>query len=225
MAKPIIIFDLDGTLAQTAIDLLDSLNFCLQEKGYKTADLDDLHQFLGQGGRVMIQRALSEQNIAFDDAMLDEMVAIFLKHYKAHIPGKTTYFPGAREAVKRFEDAGFLTAICTNKFEEAAKRIINAIDPQNHYSAICGGDSFAWRKPDGRHILSTIEAAAGDPKHAVMIGDSAADINAAKSAGIPVIAVDFGYTNVPVSQLAPNHIISHFDKLIPELVNSILASQ
>lgn len=223
MSKPIVVFDLDGTLAQTAIDLLDSLNFVLQEKGYKTASLTDLHQFLGQGGRVMIERALNDQNVAFNDAMLDDMVAIFLKFYKAHIPGKTCYFPGAQAAVAQLEQAGFLTAICTNKFEEAAKRIIAAIDPKNSYAAICGGDSFPWRKPDGRHILSTIESAGGDPKRAIMIGDSAADIKAAKSAGIPVIAVDFGYTDIPVSQLSPNHIISHFDELTPELINSFLA--
>lgn len=223
MSKPIVVFDLDGTLAQTASDLLDSLNFCLKENGYKTANLNDLHQFLGQGGRVMIKRALNDQNV--EDALLDRMVAQFLKHYKAHIPGKTSYFPGVAQALLRLTQAGFLTAICTNKFEDAAKRIIAAIDPNNNYSAICGGDSFAWRKPDGRHILATIALAQGDARQAIMVGDSQADINAAKSANIPVIAVDFGYTDVPVAQLSPDYIISHFDDLTPELVGQLLNKQ
>jgi len=202
-SSPIIVFDLDGTLVHSAPDLLDSLNHSLTLGGYQPVTLSDLNRFVGQGGQILVERALTKQNIDITTAPVAFLLKSFLDHYSANIPGKTRYFDGVDEALDILTEQGFLLSVCTNKTERLAKELLDEIEQKRRFSAICGGDSFAWRKPDGRYILSTIEEAGGNPTRAIMVGDSAADIDAAKSAGIPVIAVDFGYTDIPVTHLNP----------------------
>jgi len=226
--KAILVFDLDGTLAATAPDLLDSLNYCLEKQGIKAVSSPDLSQYIGHGGRAMIEQALRQHNIAPDPALIEAMLTDFMAYYAANIPGQSHYFKGVAEVLSQFSAKGFLLAICSNKAESLAKKLVNALNENLKtplpFAAVCGGDSFAWKKPDPRHIFSVIEQAGGDPARAVMIGDSAPDIMAAKAAKIPAIAVHFGYSDIPVEQLGADIIISSYAELTPELVEKLIAA-
>jgi len=222
MTRPTIVFDLDGTLVDTAPDLLASLNHCLDLAGLKRAEPAELRRFVGMGGRVMIERAFAAQRRDLASGQLDELLGVFLDHYTANMPGESRPFQGAVEAVDRFARAGFTAAICTNKYERLSVTLITALGLSERFATICGQDTFAFRKPDPRHLLETIARVSGSPERAVMIGDSRTDIDTAKAAGIPVVAVDFGYTDQHVSMFEPSVVISHFDELTTEMVDGLL---
>lgn len=224
MTRPTIVFDLDGTLVDTAPDLLDSLNHCLRDADLKPVDETRIRRFIGFGGRVMIERAFAAEGRSLDDAELDRLLAIFLEHYTANIPGRSHPFPGVAETLERFADAGWLMAVCTNKYENLSQRLIGALGLEPQFSAICGQDTFAFRKPDPRHLTATIELAGGNPARAVMVGDSRTDVDTAKAAGIPVVAVDFGYTDRPVEEFEPSRVISHYDELTLGLAEQLMAA-
>lgn len=224
MKKSILVFDLDGTFAHTAPDLLDSLNHCLALQDLPQVDPKDLMRYVGHGGKVMIERALAARGRKIDANALDAMMAGFLLHYEANMPGKTQAYEGVLDAMARFTDAGYIHAICTNKYEVMSKKLLSALSLADRFEVICGQDTFPWKKPDPRHLIDTIDAAGGIRDRAVMIGDSVTDIDTAKAAGIPVIAVDFGYSDRPVKEYEPSHIISHFDELTIELVERLLKS-
>lgn len=224
MTKPIVVFDLDGTLVDTAPDLLDSLSHSLGAGGARLANTTGLRSYVGHGGRVMIERAFAAQNKVLAPEEHDRLYAVFLDHYGSNMPGKSQPYPGVIEAVERFSKADFLMAICTNKTEGFSQRLINALGMERHFAAICGQDTFTFRKPDPRHLISTIEMAGGDPGRALMVGNSRTDIDTAKAAGIPVVAVDFGYTDRHVREFEPSRIISHFDELTVGLAERLIAS-
>jgi phosphoglycolate phosphatase len=220
--KPIIVFDLDGTLVDTAPDLLDSLNHSLAAGGAQLTDTKGFHQFVGHGGRVMIERAYAAQKRMLDTAEHDRLFALFLEHYGKNIPGQSKPYPGVPEALSRLTAAGYLLAVCTNKTEEFSKRLLQGVGIANRFAAICGADTFAFRKPDPRHLLETIRLAGGDARNAVMVGDSQTDIDTAKAAGVPVVAVDFGYTDRHVREFGPSRIISHFDELTVAMCEDLM---
>jgi len=227
--KPILVFDLDGTLVETKEDLLDALNFCLQKQGIEAISLSELAQYIGHGGEAMLRHALQQAGKQESPAIIQQMLLDFYNYYAEHIPGKSHYFKGLLPALQRLRAHGFIFAICTNKTIGLAEKLIPALNKQagiaNPFAAICGGDSFAWKKPDGRHILSTIAEAGGDPQRAIMVGDSAPDMGAAHNAGIPAIAVSFGYSDVPLKELRPTVIIDSYDELTPELADKLLAAK
>lgn len=221
MLKPIIVFDLDGTLVDTAPDLLESLNHCLKSGDLPEVDPEKLRRYVGHGARFMINRAYKANGKELSDQELDEQVALFLEHYSSNMPGAACVFPGGMDAIERFSGRGYRLAICTNKYEGLSVKLLESMGIADRFVAICGSDTFSFRKPDPRHLTETIRRAGGDPDRAVMIGDSRTDIDTAKAAGIPVVAVDFGYTDVPVSVLGPNRIISHFDELTLSMVEQL----
>jgi phosphoglycolate phosphatase len=122
-------------------------------------------------------------------------------------------FAGVEDALAHFSGRGHRLAVCTNKMEEHSVRLLEALGVADQFDAICGRDTFAWAKPDARHLTLTIEKAGGDPRRAIMVGDSRTDIDTARAAGLPVIAVDFGYTDVPVLQLGPDRVVSRYRDL------------
>ena len=224
MTRPIIVFDLDGTLIDTAPDLLDSLNHSLAAGEIPAVDEAGFKRFVGHGGRVMIERAFAARQKALAGDEHDRLLKLFLDHYTANIPGKSRPYPGVIEAIARFEDAGFLVAVCTNKYEANSLALIEALGLTKHFRAICGQDTFAFRKPDPRHLYETIARAGGDRHRALMVGDSQTDIDTAKAAGIPVVAVDFGYTDRHVREFEPSAVISHFDALTLDLAERLIAA-
>ncbi len=224
MSAPIIVFDLDGTLVDTAPDLLDSLNHCLATVDMEPVKSEDINRIVGFGSRVMIERAFALRQRHLAEGQLDALQAIFLDHYTANVPGRSKPFPGAIKAIERFQAAGYTTAVCTNKLEGMSLSLLEALGVIGHFKAICGGDTFPMRKPDPGHLLRTIAMAGADPERAVMVGDSRTDIDTAKAAGIPVIAVDFGYTDRHVSAFEPSRVISGFDELTVEMAESLIAA-
>ncbi len=222
--KPIIVFDLDGTLVDTAPDLLDSLNHCLSIFGLKSVDPESLRRYVGQGGRVMIERAFAAQQHQVDETGLNGLVDEFRAHYAAHMPGRSSFFPGALEAMDLFASSGYQLAVCTNKYEELSVKLLTSMGEASRFAAICGADTFAWRKPDPRHLIETIARAGGNRDQAVMVGDSRTDIDTAKAAGIPVVAVDFGYTDLPVQHYEPSRVISHYDEFTPDMAGKLIAA-
>ena len=221
---PILVFDLDGTLADTARDLIATLNILLQREGLPPVGHDAARYLVGAGARALIERGFKLAGASLDLREADRLVQEFLAHYQSHIADETRLFPGAESALKRFADAGFILAICTNKPEGLARLLLEKLSAAEYFSAICGRGSFEVHKPDPRMLHLTIERAGGDPSRAIMIGDSKTDIDTAKNAGAPIIAVDFGYTDAPIATLEPDRVISHFDEL-GEAVHGLLASE
>ncbi len=224
MPSPIIVFDLDGTLVDTAPDLLESLNHSLDAGGATLADLHGFHQYVGQGARIMIERAYAAQQKALLAEEHDRLFSLFLDHYDSNIPGRSQPYPGVIVALDRLAQAGFLLAVCTNKPESFSRKLLAGLGMTASFAAICGADTFAFRKPDPRHLTETIAMAGGDAARAVMVGDSRTDIDTAKAAGIPVVAVDFGYTDRHVREFEPSMIISHFDELSVSLCEKLIVT-
>lgn len=222
MSNKIAVFDLDGTLVHTAPDLLDALNHSLSFAGLQPMRAEGFGRELGSGGRAMIESAHHAQNRPLSPDGLEDIYTRFLDHYAANIPGKSQPFPGVLKALDALHDDGFLLAVCTNKPERMALNLIEGLGLSDRFGAICGADTFAYSKPDPRHLLDTIAKAQGDRERSVMVGDSRTDIDTAKAAGIPVIAVDFGYTDRHVSFFDPSVVISHFDELTVDLVQRLI---
>ena len=219
---PLVIFDLDGTLAETAGDLMGALNAVLGMDGIAPLPVDQARSLLGAGGRALIERGYAVSGRALDKARLEELFGVFLAHYEAHIADHSTLFPGVSEALDALEKEGFAFAICTNKMERASRKLLKALGVDGRFKAICGQDSFGFFKPDARTLPAVVAAAGGDVGRTVMIGDSVTDIAAARNASLPVIAVDFGYTDKPVRELGPDIVISHF-KDLPAAVRRVLS--
>lgn len=224
MARPIIVFDLDGTLLETAPDLLDSLNHCLGTLSLNQVNPAEIRRYVGFGGRVMIERACVAHGRRLGSEELEAVYRIFLEHYGKNMPGRSKPFPGVIDSITAFHEAGYLTAICTNKLESLSRHLLEGIGIAHLFTAICGADTFEQRKPDPRHLIGTIEMAGGDPERCVMVGDSRTDIDTAKNAGIPVVAVDFGYTDQPVHVFEPSKVISHFNELTVDLAERLIQS-
>jgi phosphoglycolate phosphatase len=212
-ALPTLVFDLDGTLADTAADLIGTLNVLMRREGVPEVPLARAKDVVGAGARAMIERGMALGGRTLSSEELGDLFRDFLDHYADNLAVSTTLFEGAHDAIIRLADAGYRLAVCTNKMEQHSVMLLEALGVAPRFQAICGRDSFAYAKPDPRHLTLTIEKAGGDPGHAIMVGDSRTDIDTARAAGLPVIAVDFGYTDVPVHELGPDVVIGHFDEL------------
>ncbi len=210
---PLIVFDLDGTLVDSAPDLIDSLNVILGREGHAPLSVEAGRKLVGAGGRALIKRGLEVSGASVSDARLEEMFAAYLACYDDHITDKTTFYPGAEAALDRLAEAGWDLAILTNKYERPAVKLIAALGATSRFKAICGQDTFPICKPNAAALHLTIEKAGGDPTRSIMVGDTITDVSTAKNAGRPVIAVDFGYADRPVASMDPDRVISHFDAL------------
>ncbi|NNH64979.1 phosphoglycolate phosphatase [Rhizobium laguerreae] len=218
----LVVFDLDGTLLDTHVDLVESLNHTISALDLEPVSYDDLTHLVGQGARVMIERACRLRGHPLEGDALPALMERFIAHYAGNMPGRTEPYPGLVAAMDRLKSKGYRLAVCTNKMESLALGLLEKLDLTQYFDAISGGDTFPARKPDARHLTGTIERAGGDIARTVMIGDSINDIAVAKNAGVPSIAVPFGYSDVPVSSLDPDVIITHFDELTSELVERLL---
>jgi phosphoglycolate phosphatase len=211
--QPLLVFDLDGTLANTAADLIGTLNVILSGEGLAPIPLNQARNVVGAGARMLIARGFALNGQELSQARLDALFADFLAHYEAHIADQTALYPGVEACLDRFEAAGFAFAVCTNKLERNSVKLLTLLNIAQRFRAICGQDTFAVQKPDPAALLGTIARAKGDHRRALMVGDSRTDIDTAKAAAIPVIAVDFGYSDRHVREFGPDGIISHFDEL------------
>lgn len=221
MSRPIVVFDLDGTLVDTAPDLVDTLNVILAREGIAPVVYEEARLLIGGGVRPMLERALAQQGHAPAASEIDALFASFLDHYAAHIADRSRPFAGVEDALDRLAQGGHRLAVCTNKLEWLSLRLLDRLGLTQRFAAICGQDTFGVKKPDPETLRRTVAAAGGDIARAVMVGDSATDIRLAQAARVPVVAVDFGYTDAPVTTFNPDRVIGHFDEL-PAAIGDLL---
>jgi phosphoglycolate phosphatase len=208
-----IVFDLDGTLVDTAPDLIDTLNFTLTANGLPGVPYPTARPMIGGGARGMIERALVAEGRACTPADVDRLYTPFVAHYAEHIADRSRPFPGVEAALDRLAAAGHVLAVCTNKLEWLSKKLLDTLGFSARFAAICGQDTFGIQKPDPQMYRATVLRAGGDPQRSIMVGDSITDIRTARAAKVPIIAVDFGYTDVPIATLAPDRVISAYADL------------
>ena len=178
-SRALLVFDLDGTLADTASDLVAALNVILAREGLAKIAVPDARALVGGGARALILRGLLANGVNAGESRVDKMLADFLAYYEAHVADETVLFPGVARALDRFEAAGFVFAVCTNKTEYPSILLLTALGVAGRFRAICGKDTFAVSKPDGEALLQTIARAGGDRGRAVMVGDSKMDVDTA----------------------------------------------
>jgi phosphoglycolate phosphatase len=213
MAAPTIVFDLDGTLIDTAPDLVDTLNVVLAREGLPPVPYDTARNLIGGGSRMMIKRGVEAEGRVFPPAKLEQLFTDFIAHYSEHIADRSRPFPELTDALDSLAADGWRFAVCTNKLERLSILLLAQLGLADRFAAICGQDTFGMQKPNPEVLRRTVAAAGGRLQDAIMIGDSLTDIRTARAAGIPVIAVDFGYTERPVEEFGPDRIISRFSQL------------
>jgi phosphoglycolate phosphatase len=206
-----IVFDLDGTLIDTAPDLIDTLNIILAQEDLPAIPYATARNMIGGGAKVMLERALAAQGRAANE--IDRLYRAFIAHYAAHIADRSRPFPKLGVTLEGLTAAGHRLAVCTNKLEWLSVRLLQTLKLTQHFAAICGQDTFGVQKPDPEVFRRTVLRAGGEPARAVMVGDSKTDIHTARAAKVPVVAVDFGYTEVPIETLDPDRVISSFAEL------------
>ena len=213
LAGAVIALDLDGTLVDTAPDLVGTLNVLLGEEGIAPLALEAARTMIGRGARALIARGFEAAGAPLDPARLSALFDRFIDHYRAHIADESRPFPGAMRALDDLAAAGARLAICTNKRTDLSIALLDALDLSGRFAAIVGADLAPAAKPDPRHLLCAVERAGGRPDRAVMVGDSTSDAGAARAAAIPLILVSFGYTDIPARDLDPDILIDHFSEL------------
>jgi len=224
MPRPTIAFDLDGTLVDTAPDLLAALDATLETEGLNPPEDHEARNFIGSGARAMIERALAVNRVQFGKEKIDAMFRTFLIHYEDHIADRSRAFPGVEHALMRLAAEGAILVVCTNKMERYAVKLLEQLKLAQHFAFIAGSDTFPYRKPDPRHLTDTIERAGGKPERAVLIGDSETDVITARAAEIPVVAVSFGYTDIPPAALGADSLVHKFED-VPAAAMALLAKR
>lgn len=220
MSAATLVFDLDGTLVDTAPDLIDTLNVILARHQVATVDYAKARALIGGGVKPLIERALASRRLSA--AEIDAIFQQYLEHYVAHIADRSRPYPGVTDALDLLARRGYRLAVCTNKLEGLAVRLLEALGLKDRFAAICGPDTFGVRKPDPAILRGTLTRAGGRAERALMVGDSGTDVVTARAAGVPVVLVGFGYTEIPVSELGADRIITHFDAL-PAAVDELIA--
>ena len=221
---PIAVFDLDGTLADTAHDLVATLNVILGQEGVAPLPIEAARDMISAGGRGLLERGFEVARREPTPALIEELYRRFIAYYFENLCVETRLYPGVLDALDRLERDGFRLAICTNKMEAHSVKLLRALGVAERFATICGRDTFPWFKPDARHLTMTIARAGGDPRRAVMVGDSYSDVAAAKAAGIPVVCVSFGYPDRPIREHGPDRVIDHFDALF-EAVQQLIGAE
>jgi phosphoglycolate phosphatase len=217
----IVVFDLDGTLVDTAPDLINALNFVLDREGMPPVPLKLARNMIGQGARRLIERGLELDGRQMPVTDVNRLLADFIDYYAANIAVESRPFEGLEDALDELAARGFRFAVCTNKLEWLSKRLLDQLGLSPRFSAICGADTFGVAKPDPAILRQTIAQAGGDAEAAIMVGDAGPDVGVARRAGVPVIGVGFGYTDVPIAELKPDRLIDHMRDL-PEAVESLM---
>ena len=212
-----LVFDLDGTLVDTAPDLVASTNHILDHLGLPRVDELTLRPFVGHGAKHMIEKAIGPAAEAMSPAEHDALLARYLDYYGDHIADASRPFDGLVPLLQRLKEGGTRLAVCTNKMERMSRLLLDALDLSRYFDAVAGRDTLGAAKPHPDALLGTIGLAGGDKRRAIMIGDTGVDVATAQAAGVPVIAVSFGYTETPVRAFSPDIVIDHFDELEPAI--------
>jgi phosphoglycolate phosphatase len=216
-----LVFDLDGTLVDTAPDLIAALNFVLDREGMAPLPLHKARNMIGAGARKMLERGLEVDGR--NTSAGDRLTRDFIDYYADHIADASRPFDGLEAVLDDLQGQGFQFAVCTNKLEWLSRRLLDQLDMSKRFAAICGADTFGVAKPDPVILQQTLARAGGELSSAIMVGDAGPDVGVARRAGIPVIGVEFGYTDVPIAELKPDRLIGHFRDL-PAAVHSLIGA-
>src|SRR5665213_63668 len=219
-----VVFDLDGTLVDTAPDLISALNFVLDREGMPPLPLHQARNMIGAGARRMLERGLELDGRAASVADITKLTSDFIDYYAAHIADASRPFDGLETALDDLAAAGYRLAVCTNKLEWLSKRLLDRLGLSARFAAICGAATFGVSKPDPAILRETVARAGGELSAAIMVGDAGPDVGMARRARIPVIGVEFGYTEVPMAELKPDRLIDHMREL-PGAVASLMGSR
>ena len=209
----VIALDLDGTLVDTAPDLVGTLNVILAEEGLAPLAMRHARDLIGHGARRLLERGFLAAGEPLPAERMPGLFERFLAHYLAHIADESRPFPGAVEALETLAAQGARLAVCTNKPTDLSNALLEALDLRRLFAAVVGPDAAPAAKPDPRHLEAAVAAAGGQIGRAVMVGDAATDAGAARAAGTPLILVSFGYTETPARELAPDILIDRFEEL------------
>jgi len=212
-----VIFDLDGTLVDTAPDLAAALNRVLGREGRAPVASSHVRHMVGHGARHLLVEGMKATGTPATEADLKRLVPVFLSFYNDHIADESVPFPGMVEALSVLRNDGVRLGVCTNKAERLSRRLLRSLNLDGLFDVVVGGDTLAVRKPHPGHILETLTRLDVGPTDAVMVGDSINDVAAARAARVPVVAVSFGYSDRPVIDLGADLIIEHFSALHPAL--------
>ena len=219
-----ILFDLDGTLVDTAPDLMLAHNHVMRKFGYPTKSTEDIRNLVGKGAGALIGRSLwgqakKEFSKVLDQKIKDEMVKEFVNFYGKNIVNESTLVTGVKDFLIWCKEQNISMAVCTNKQEHLSNDLLKKIGIYDFFEYVAGSDTFDYCKPDPRHLTSVVEILDGDIKKTIMIGDSETDANAAKAAEIPIILLEDGYTEKNKDEIYHNHLIKDFigiEKIISE---------
>jgi phosphoglycolate phosphatase len=215
-----VVFDLDGTLVDTAPDLINALNYILVREGMPPVPLDSARTMIGAGARRLLERGLELDGRAVGLEDINRLTVDFIDYYAAHIADASRPFEGLEGALDDLAARGCRFAVCTNKLEWLSKLLLDRLGLSARFSTICGADTFGISKPDPAILRQTVARAGGELFSTVMVGDAGPDIGVARRAGVPVIGVTFGYTEVPIADLKPDLLINHMKEL-PAAVASL----
>lgn len=219
-----IVFDLDGTIADTAEDLIDAAAAALVAEGFPKPNAQAIREHVGYGAAAMIRSALAASGKHAEEWQLKRLTDHLLAHYNENIANKTRFFPGFRDVAEQLRTHGAKLMICTNKREKLARKLLAALGCEALFDALAGADTFPFRKPDPRHVTELVRLAGAELSKTVMVGDSEADVAAAKAAGVPIIAVRFGYAALPAEQLGADAVVNEFNEL-PLLLHKFLSAK
>lgn len=206
-------FDLDGTLVETAPDLVGTLNRLLAQQDLPPVPIESARNLIGHGAVALLKRGFEAAGAHWDEAASPALLEAFLADYLEHIADHSTAYPGSIEALERLAARGAILCVATNKPTDLAIALFDAIGLSDRFAVICGPQSVSAKKPDAAHIRETVLMAGGDPGRAIMIGDSITDLDAARATGLPCILTTFGYTDTPAADLGADAVIAHFDEL------------
>jgi phosphoglycolate phosphatase len=222
MALPrTVVFDLDGTLVDTAPDLISALNYILAREGMPPVPLHSARNMIGAGVRKLIERGLELEGREASPSDITRLTDDFVAYYAEHIADGSRPFEGLETALDDLLTRGYRLAVCTNKLEWLSRLLLDRLGLSARFAAICGADTFGVSKPDPAILRQTVARAGGDIASAIMVGDAGTDIGVARRAGIPVIGVSFGYTEVPIADLKPDRLIHHMNEL-PSAVEGLM---
>ena len=210
-----ILFDLDGTLADTAPDLMKAHNHVMNKFGYSSKSMDEIRNLVGRGAAVMIGRSIwgsarKELSKISDEKIKKDMTKEFIKFYENNLVVETQLLKGVENFLYWAKSNNISMGVCTNKQEHLAIELLKKINIYDFFEYVAGGNTFDFCKPDPRHITNMVEIMGGDIRKTIMIGDSENDADAAKSAGVPMILVEDGYTEKKIDQIYHNHLIKDF---------------
>lgn len=208
-----IVWDLDGTLVDSAPDLASALNTVLDKRGFFTLSLNEVRKMIGNGVPKLVQRGFNAVGVRPDPAQLDELIAMFVTEYKACATDKTRPYPGVVEALQEIHGMNMPMGVCTNKPEAFTRQILEGLGLSGYFSKLIGGDSTSARKPDPEPVLACLRGLVSEPASSLMIGDSVHDVHAAHAAGVTIGVVPWGYRSAPVDELGADFVLNDLSGL------------